>query len=299
MNADPKKFFQRIPEQKALFKDILFFTVGTFLYSVGISVFTAPNRIAPGGATGVATILHYLIHTPIGTMIFVVNIPLLILALRFLGKNFVIKTLYCTVLVSVFTDILALPFVPVYKDNPILASLYGGVLSGAGLALVFLRGGTSGGSDVLSRLFRLKWPYIPMGRMMLAIDCVVVGISAVVFWNVNVALYAIIVEFTSSRVIDSILYGADNGRMALIISAKPPEIAQAIQTELHRGVTLLHGQGYYTGRDRTVILCAVRRTQVAKLRRLVRTVDPGAFMISCNADEVLGEGFKSLEKCDQ
>lgn len=296
-NENPIKLSGRFPLRE-LIKDGVFFTVGTFLYSIGVSVFTVPNRIAPGGVTGLSTILHYLIHTSVGTMILVLNIPLLILAFRFLGKRFVMKTVFCTVLVSVFTDILSLPFVPKYMDNPILAALYGGVLSGAGLGMVFLRGGTSGGSDILSRLLRLKWPYVPMGRMLLTIDFCVIALSALVFWNVNVALYAIVVEFTSSRVIDSLLYGADNGRMALIISDQYQEIAAAIRTDLNRGVTLFKGEGSYTGREHEIILCAVRRTQAAKLRVLVRRIDPKAFVIMCSADEVLGQGFKPLRQAD-
>lgn len=296
-NENPIKLSGRFPLRE-LIKDGVFFTVGTFLYSIGVSVFTVPNRIAPGGVTGLSTILHYLIHTSVGTMILVLNIPLLILAFRFLGKRFVMKTVFCTVLVSVFTDILSLPFVPKYTDNPILAALYGGVLSGAGLGMVFLRGGTSGGSDILSRLLRLKWPYVPMGRMLLTIDFCVIALSALVFWNVNVALYAIVVEFTSSRVIDSLLYGADNGRMALIISDQYQEIAAAIRTDLNRGITLFKGEGSYTGREHEIILCAVRRTQAAKLRVLVRRIDPKAFVIMCSADEVLGQGFKPLRQAD-
>lgn len=281
-----------------LVKDILFFTAGTFLYSIGVSVFTAPNHIAPGGITGIATILHYLVHTPIGTMFFVLNIPLIIIALRFLGKRLVAKTIFCIVLVSVFTDILALPFAPTYTDNPILAALYGGVLSGAGLGLVFLRGGTTGGSDILGRLLRLKWPYVSMGRMVLLVDFCVISLSAVVFWNVNVALFAIVVEFTSSRVIDSLLYGADNGRMALIISDRYQDIADGIRLELNRGITVLKGEGYYTGKEHEILLCAVRRTQVARLHALVRRIDPQAFVIMCSADEVLGRGFKPLKQAN-
>lgn len=281
-------------EPREIAKDIVFYIAGTFLYSLGVSVFTAPNRIAPGGVTGLATILHYLIHTPIGTMIFVLNIPLLILALRFLGKQMTVKTILCTALVSIFTDLLSMSFVPKYTDNSILAALYGGVISGAGLGLVFLRGSTSGGSDILVRLLRLKWPQISMGRMMLLIDFCVVALSALVFWNVNVALFAIIVEFTSSRVIDSLLYGADNGRMAVIISSHYDEIADIIRLELHRGITVLDGEGYYTHSPHKILLCAVRRTQVARLQAMIRRTDPNAFVIMCSTDEVLGQGFKPL-----
>ncbi len=283
---------------KEALKDGLFFVTGTFSYSLGVSVFTAPNRIAPGGVTGLATILHYLIGTPIGTMILILNIPLFILALRFLGKRFVVKTILCTVLLSLFTDILSLSFVPKYTDNAILAALYGGVFDGAGLGLVFLRGSTSGGSDILSRLMRLKWPHVPMGRMLLLIDFCIIALSAAVFRSVNVALFAMIVEFTSSRVIDSLLYGADNGRMAIIISDHPREVGDAIISELHRGITVMKGEGYYTGRTHDILMCAVRRPQAARLHALVRKVDPEAFVIMCSADEVLGYGFKPLKQMD-
>lgn len=283
---------------RELIKDILFFVAGTFLYSTGVSIFTAPNHIAPGGITGISTILHYLVHTPIGTMFFVLNIPLILIALRFLGKRLVVKTILCTVFVSIFTDVLALPFVPTYTDNSILAALYGGLLSGAGLGLVFLRGGTTGGSDILGRLLRLKWPHISMGRMILLVDFCVIALSALVFWNVNVALFAIVVEFTSSRVIDSLLYGAENGRMALIFSDLHDDIAEAIRLELNRGITVMKGEGYYTGKENEVLICAVRRTQVSRLRALVNRIDPQAFVIMCRTDEVLGRGFKPLKQAN-
>lgn len=288
----------RFSPTREILKDAVFFIAGTLLYSIGVAVFTAPNKIAPGGITGISTILHYLIGSPLGTMITVLNIPLFIVAFRFLGKSFVVKTVICTVLVSVFTDILGLSFIPKYTENVLLAALYGGVLSGAGLGLVFLRGGTTGGTDILSRLLRRKWPHVPMGRMMLSIDFGVIALSALVFWDINVALFAIIVEFTSSRVIDSLLYGADNGRMALIISDRYRDVAEAIRHDLNRGITLLKGEGYYTGNEHEVILCAVRRTQAARLSAIVRRVDPQAFIIMCSADEVLGLGFKSLDKQD-
>ena len=172
-----------VPPLRETLKDIAVFVLGTLSYSVGVAVFTAPNKIAPGGITGIATILHYVIGTPIGTMIMVLNIPLFLVSFRTLGKRFLVKTVFCTVLVSVFTDVLSLSFVPKYTNgNILLAVLYGGVLSGAGLGLVFLRGGTTGGTDILSRLLRRRWPQVPMGRMMLAIDFCMVSASALVFW---------------------------------------------------------------------------------------------------------------------
>lgn len=279
--------------------DAVFMFVGSAIYSVSVSVFMAPNKIAPGGITGISTILHYTFGTPIGTMIFVLNIPLFILGMRFIGGEFLIKTVICTAMVSVFTDLLVLlPKQYEYHGNLLLAALYGGVISGAGLGLVFLRGSTTGGTDIASKLIRLKYRHIPMGRVMMFIDFLVVAAAAVVFRSVDDALYAMIAIFTGSRVIDSILYGSDTGRMAIVVSDKNIEIAQAISQEINRGVTLLKGKGFYTGRERDVLMCAVRRPEAARLRTIVRKTDPTAFIIMCEAGEVIGEGFKPITKED-
>lgn len=277
-------------------KDLIFYLAGSALYSASVAVFTAPNKIAPGGLTGIATILYYVIHTPIGTTMFILNIPLFLLGFRFIGKRFIARTIICTAMVSVMTDMMAV--LPAYRGNMLLAVLYGGVLGGAGLALIFLRGSTTGGSDVASRLLRLKYPHIPMGRMMLLLDTVIIGISAVVFHSLDSALYAIICSFTGSRVIDSILYGSDNGRMVLVISDNNDEIARVILQDMERGVTLLKGRGVYTGRERDVLMCAVRRPEAARLRAIVRRSDPSAFIIMCEAGEVIGEGFKPITRED-
>ena len=277
-------------------KDLLFYLIGSALYSVSVAVFTAPNKIAPGGLTGIATILYYVIHTPIGTTMFILNIPLFLLGFRFIGKRFIVRTIICTAMVSVMTDMMAA--LPAYRGNMLLVVLYGGVLGGAGLALIFMRGSTTGGSDVASRLLRLKYPHIPMGRMMLLLDVIIIGISAIAFHSLDSALYAVICSFAGSRVIDSVLYGSDNGRMVLVISDKNEEIAKTILNDMERGVTLLKGRGVYTGRERDVLMCAVRRPEAARLRAVVRRSDPSAFVIMCEAGEVIGEGFKPITKED-
>ncbi len=275
-------------------KDMFFFLLGSALYSVSVAVFTAPNKIAPGGLTGIATILYYIIHTPVGTTMFVLNIPLFVLGFRHIGVKFIGRTVICTAMVSVMTDMMSV--LPAYRSNLLLAVLYGGVLSGAGLGLIFLRGATTGGSDVASRLLRIRFPHIPMGRMMLLLDMAIIGVSAIVFRSLDSALYAIICSFTSSRVIDSILYGADTGRMALVISDQNDAIARQVLDHMERGVTLLKGKGVYTGRERDVLMCAVRRPEAAKLRNIIRQTDPAAFVIMCEAGEVIGEGFTPITK---
>lgn len=286
--------------RKETLTDLLFCFAGSLIYAVSVPFFTAPNKIAPGGLTGVATILYYLIHVPIGTMTLILNIPLFILGLRFIGGHFMAKTILCTVLSSVFVDLLgagmAMFGIPAYKGSAILAALYGGVVAGVGLGLVFLRGATTGGTDIASRLLKLKYPHVSMGRMMFIIDTVIIVASAVAFRSIDSALYAIIAVFASSKIIDSILYGSDQGKMAVIISERNEEIAGAITEKMDRGLTVLRGRGYYTGTERDVLLCAVRRPEAVHLRSLVRDFDPNAFIIMCEADEVIGEGFRPITK---
>lgn len=285
-------------KQKNFILDCIFLTLGCFIYSASVAIFTAPNKMAPGGVTGIATILYYTIGTPIGVMIFVLNIPLFILGFWLINGKFVFKSVICTALTSVGVDLLAL-FLPKYNGfhgNMLLAALYGGVLSGIGLGLVFLRGATTGGTDIASRLLKLKWPHVPMGRMMMFVDCLIILASIIVFKSIDSGLYAIINLYVSSKVIDIILYGSDTGKMVLVISDKNEEIAKTITEDLDRGVTMLKGRGFYTGRERDVLLCALRRPQAARVRAIVRKADPNAFIIMTQADDVIGEGFKPITK---
>jgi uncharacterized membrane-anchored protein YitT (DUF2179 family) len=274
--------------------DAGFFIVGSLLYAVSIKFFIAPNHIAPGGITGISTILNYLFGTPIGIMILILNIPLLVLSMKVIGGEFTIKTVVSTVLISVAID--AFPLFPEYKGNMLLAAVYGGVLSGVGLALVFLRGATTGGSDLASRLLRKKMPHISMGRMIMVIDVCVIISATIAYRNFEIALYSIISIFTSSKVIDNILYGADNGKLYMIISDKDKEICETVAAELKRGITLIKSKGYYTGKDRELLMCAVRRHEAAKLLSIVRQIDPVAFVITTEAGAIIGEGFRPIHK---
>jgi uncharacterized membrane-anchored protein YitT (DUF2179 family) len=285
-------------KKKEITLDTLFFAVGCFIYSASVAIFIAPNKMAPGGMTGIATILYYVFGTPIGLMIFILNIPLFILGFKFIGGKFMVKTLICTVVSSFGVDLL--DFLPKYAakdgDQMLLAALYGGITMGVGLALVFVRGATTGGTDIASRLLKLKWPYIPMGRMMMFVDTAIILVSVIAFKSIDSGLYAMIQLFVSSKVIDLILYGSDNGKMFVIISEKNHEIAQKIIEDLDRGVTLLKGRGFYTGNDKEVLLCAVRRQETSKVRTVVKEIDQTAFIIMCDASDVIGEGFKPINK---
>lgn len=272
--------------------DGLFYLMGSVLYALSVNIFTAPNQIAPGGVTGVATLLNFLWGAPIGTMILLVNLPLLIAAWFRLGKAFTVRTLIVTVLSSVIIDATA-PFLPVFRGDKMLIALFGGVLAGAGLGLIYMRGATTGGTEVVARLLERKFRHIPIGRLILLVDALVVAASALVYRNVETALYAMVLIFVSTSLMDALVYGGDKGKMLLVMSMREQEIADAVLERMERGVTMLNATGAYTGGDRRVLLCAVRRSEMYELRSLVTDIDPGAFMIVVSTDEVLGEGFKN------
>ncbi len=272
--------------------DSLFYLMGSVLYALSVNIFTAPNQIAPGGVTGVATLLNFLWGAPIGTMILLVNLPLLIAAWFRLGKAFTVRTLIVTVLSSVIIDATA-PFLPVFRGDKMLIALFGGVLAGAGLGLIYMRGATTGGTEVVARLLERKFRHIPIGRLILLVDALVVAASALVYRNVETALYAMVLIFVSTSLMDTLVYGGDKGKMLLVMSKREQEIADAVLERMERGVTMLNATGAYTGGDRRVLLCAVRRSEMYELRSLVTDIDPGAFMIVVSTDEVLGEGFKN------
>jgi uncharacterized membrane-anchored protein YitT (DUF2179 family) len=275
--------------------DNLIWFAGCALFAAGISIFAVPNDIAQSGVTGLAIIVNHLLHTPVGLTNFVLNIPLIILAWIFLGWKFVGKTLWVTIVLSVMLDVLG-HFLPAYSGDKLLASLFCGVITGAGLALVFMRGATTGGTDILALLFRKKWPHISMGRVILVADVFIVFTAAVVYRSVESALYAAIVIFVSTRVIDYVLYGTGNGKMLMVVTDFPTEISQAITTELKRGVTIMPVKGGYTGDHKSMLMCAVRSSEVSNINKIIWRFDPNPFIIICEAGEIIGEGFKLKEK---
>lgn len=276
---------------KMIFIDLLFMTAGAVLYAVSVNMFTSPNQFAPGGVTGLAIIIEHLTAAPVGIMMFMLNVPLLIIGFIKLGRYMVLRTLAATVLVSVFVDGLK-PFLPVYTEDKLLSAIFGGLLAGGGLVLVFLRGATTGGTDILARLLQLKWPYLSFGRLILGVDMLVVILGGLIFHSLDSVLYASILIFVSSKVIDTVLYGTGNGKLMMVITDEGDEIAEAVTKSMKRGITVLPGKGGYTGGDKDVLMCAVRRNELYRLRALVRRYDPNAFMMITEVGEILGEGFQ-------
>lgn len=274
--------------------DLLCDLGGAVLFATGVCCFTAPNQIAPGGVTGIATILNYLAGFPIGITSFVLNLPLLLLALRVWGRPLTLKTLKSVAVLSLVTDLI-FPWIPVYTGNPLLAALFGGVCMGSGLAVVFLRGSTTGGTDIIGRYIQTKIPHVQIGRVLLMIDAVILAASALVYSNIETFLYGLAAMYTSSQVMDSILYGVNTGKIAFIVSSEREAIARAVIDKLERGGTFLKGQGAYSDENRDVLLCAVRLQQFPQLKKIVFEIDPNAFVMAVSADEILGYGFKRFE----
>jgi len=281
---------------KNLITDFLFILAGSVCYAVAIGMFSAPNDIAPGGLTGVATLLNYLFEwIPIGTATIVMNVPLIIASWFVLSKYMVLRTLWGILISSVLTDLLT-PYIGTLflvseGRNPLLVCIFGGALLGLGVGLIMRRGGTTGGSEVISRLLEKKYPHMSVGTLILGVDAIVITLSAVVYGKVEQALYAVVFVFVGSQIIDRVVYGGRSGKMVMIMSKKQPEITRAIMTRVNRGVTLLKSQGGYSGQDQNTMLVAVRKDEVFRLRKTVFDIDPEAFLMILTTDEVRGLGF--------
>ena len=267
-------------------------TLGALVLALGQLVFIKPLHIPLGGVSGVALVANYLWKLPIGLVSIVLNLPLFVLGWRTMGREFFYKTVYATVVNSIFLDILD-PILPAFPVEMLLAALYGGIVMGAGYGLLFRAGGTSGGIDIVSKWLNGKKD-IPVGTTNFIINIFVIIGSAAIYGNPDSALYALVTSYVSSVVIDKMVYGMDAQKSALIITGKPVEVSRGIMDQLHRGVTAMEGVGMYTGDKRTVLLCAVRRHETGTLKRIILQEDARAFMLISNTNEVFGTNFKRL-----
>ena len=270
-------------------------TLGAVIYALAFDWFVAPNQIAMGGVTGLAQIVNALVPVlPVGVLSILVNVPLFLAGWRLLGGRLLVSSLYAMAVSSLAIDVIAWmhTFPPM---DPILATLYGGAGMGVGLGLVFSQGATTGGTDIIGKLLKLKFPWLPIGKLVMIPDMVVVILAAVVFGTVNAALYGLIQMYLLSKVMDMILYGWDTSRVAYIITDRWEETVQGL-LDMNRGVTLLQGKGAYTGAEKQVLLVAFKQKEIVPIKRMLREIDPQAFFIVCDAHEVLGEGFGDYQK---
>lgn len=271
--------------------DILWEIGGSFVTAVGIYCFADAAHIAPGGVSGLAIMAGYMWEVPIGLAAFVFNIPLLFLAWRYLGKDFTLRTLRVAVFSTFMLDWVVRPWIPVYTGERFLGSVFGGLLSGAGLGMIFLRGSSTGGTDILSFLIRMKFPHVALGKLIMFTDCIVLALSILVFGNIESALFGLIALFCQGKVIDGMIYGSVQGELFIIISRKARLISRVIFQELDRGATFLKAEGAYTQETQDIILCAARKREYGVLRRIIRETDPDAFVMVSEVREILGEGF--------
>jgi len=269
--------------------------VGCALFGLGFSVFLAPSGLNAGGVSGIGMIFVELFEVgTVGGFVAVINIPLFLLAAFLLGKKFFLGSFVGMTFLSVFIDLFAV--IPPIGLDPLLCALYGGALAGTGLGIVFAVGASTGGSDIVVRILKKRWQNIPIGRIGIFFDMTVATITGIVFHDIACALYSGVAIFVTGKVIDVVVYSFDYSKVALIISDHYQEVAARIATQLDRGATFLKGEGSFTGAEKTVILTAVKRQQLAELKSLVSEIDPKAFIIVQEAHQVLGDGFSHYTK---
>jgi len=271
--------------------DYIIIAMAAVVYAVAISLFLDPNNLAPGGISGIAIILNRVIPVETGTLFLLFNIPIQIVGLWKFGFRFLISTIYCTVLTSVFTNLFA-NFEPLTRE-PFLASVVGGALVAVALGVVFKRGATTGGTDIIIKLLRLRFPHLKTGALFLITDCLIILCSIFVFKDIDIALYAGLSVLVTSKVLDLVLYGRDGAKLLYIISDEADKITARILEELDIGVTHVKGCGAYSGKEKKVIMCVIKKQVYHHAEEIVRQEDPLAFMIVSSASEIYGEGYKS------
>ena len=274
---------------------ILKTAIGCALFAIGFDLFLLPGGMNAGGLSGVAMIFVHL--TDLGTVGIVsalLNIPLFILAGVKIGKKFFFGSLLGMMFSSAFIDLFAA--VPVPAVEPLIGAIYGGVICGIGLGFVFAAGVSTGGSDIIVRLLKLRYRHVPIGIISMSFDAVVAILTGIVFQNVNSTLYTGIAIYISGKIIDAVVYSFDYSKVALIITKDYEQVAQKISDQLGRGATYLHGEGTYSRKQTKVVLAAVKKQQIAELKELVVEIDPDAFIILQEAHQVLGDGFIRYSK---
>ena len=283
----------RIPDRKwlkSLMKDLVYAVIGSFLIAFALTVFNAPNDIAPGGATGLATALAAVTPIRVSLWSIIINVPLLICAWRMLGIYPLIMTIVSTFLLSGFIELCS--FIPTYTNNVLMASIFGGAITGLGVGIMFLRGISTGGTDLLALILRRIFPNIPNGTLLLGLDGAVVVVAVIVFKDIEVALYSVIGIIIGSKVIDALAEGVDYAKVIYIVTENGEAVSKILNSRTERGTTVLPAKGGFTGVEKQMIITVTRRTVLSQTLRLIKAADPDAFCFVMDSTEVHGEGFK-------
>ena len=282
-------------KKNGLFRDILKTVLGCAIFSLGLDMFLLPNNLNSGGISGIGMILVEILGVgTVGLWSLIINIPLFALAGLKIGKKFFWGSLLGMALLSVFIDLFA--FLPVMETDSLMGALYGGVICGLGGGLVFSSGHSTGGSDIVVRLMKKRWPYVSMGIFTTIFDLVISVATGIVFRNIENALYCGVSVFVTGRVVDAVLYRFDYSKVALIVTKHHDRVAKRLGDELHRGATFLEGEGSYSHQKTMVVLTAVKQHQVTEMKDIVAEIDPDAFIIVQEAHQVLGDGFARYSK---
>lgn len=279
---------------KKILKTGTFYILGGFIYAFGLYFFAKNADFAPGGVSGLALMAHHLVGAPIGLTTLLINIPLMVLSYRIVGKKFIFKSVLTVGICTVFLD-LVFPHFPTYSGEPILAVLYSGICTGAGIGIFFMCGASSGGTDYLTAAIKMKKPHLSVGSVTMFIDFVIISLGWLVFGKMDAVLYGLIYTFACSFTMDKILCGVGAGKLVIIVSQEGSAIARLIGEVSDRGSTMIRATGSYSGEDRTVLLCACTKPQAYEIQKLINHADQSAFVMVTDTSDVFGEGFKRLD----
>ncbi len=270
-------------------KSILLTVLGTMITGFGIGAFLTPNKIVGGGASGISTILYHALNIPPGVSFFAINILFLLMGLKVLGKKFVLNTLLGASLLSIFVQVFST--FPVYVENLLLATVFGGVLYGIGIGLSFAAGASTGGTDILGRIVQVKFGHLPIGKILLALDGIIIAVSWIVFKDIELILYGIITLFISSFSIDYVIDRLNVSRMVFVITERGEEISNKLVSTSPRGVTRIDVMGAYTNEPKQMLFCALKESEAEDFQKKILEIDENAFIVFSESQRIKGNGF--------
>ncbi len=284
----------RIKNPKKLLKKIIMVLIGTFIYSAGVGLFLDPNGLAPGGVVGISVIVSHIFGGATGTWYFLFNIPIVLLGWWQFGGRFIIWSFLSVLFNSLFTNLFSV--FPAVTNEHLLAALAGSILTGVGIGIVLRSGATTGGTDIIIKVLRRKYPAIKTSTFFMVVDVCIVAAAGILFRDFNIAMYAFIAVVVAGRVMDYVLYGKDEATLVFIISDKADSVLARILEEISAGATILTGRGAYSQNEKNIIMCVVKKRTTPDLEDIVKEEDSHAFMIVTSASEIYGEGYKNILK---
>lgn len=272
--------------------DLLMDMLGSLLIAIGVYNFAAASEFPVAGISGIALLFYHFFDIPIGTMSLILNIPIVILCYKLLGKNFFLKSLRTMIILTIFTDVIA-PMFPVYEGDLMLSCICMGLISGLGYALIYMRDTSTGGADFILMAVRKLNPHLSLGKIIIVMDFTIVIIGGILLGgNIDLIIYGLISTYLLSTVVDKVMYGLDAGKLTLVVTEKGYEVAEKIDMLTQRGATILKGVGSYSKLDKDVVMCACNNKQMHMVHKAVKEVDSKAFLVTMEANQVRGEGFK-------